>query len=235
MSRGRTLSILLLCAAAGVLATLVMLGNWQLHRLAWKTELIETIGERAFGDPVPAPRGEFDPAAEAYRRVTIAGRFLHDRTRFVKALTELGAGYWVMTPLDDGARKVWVNRGFVPDDRRAGKDYERSDNRVDIVGLIRVTEPDGTLLQDNDPGAGRWYSRDIAALSRETGVDAEPDWFIDADSGSAETAPPWPRAGLTRLEFRNSHLGYALTWYTMALGLAFGIGYAVYLERRPSP
>ena len=104
-----------------------MLGNWQMHRLAWKTELIEAVEERAFGDPVSPPRGEFDPVAEVYRRVTIAGRFLHERTRFVKAVTELGAGYWVMTPLDDGARKVWVNRGFVPNDRRTDGGYEKPD------------------------------------------------------------------------------------------------------------
>ena len=89
-------------------------------------------------------------------------------------------------------------------------------------------------MQDNDPAAGRWYSRDVAALSRDTGIDAEDDWFVDAAPDSSGTRLPWPRAGLTRLEFRNTHLAYALTWYAMALALAFGIGYVIYLERRPS-
>ena len=39
--------------------------------------------------------------------------------RFARAGTELGDGYWVMTPLaqDDGT-VVLVNRGFVPADKR---------------------------------------------------------------------------------------------------------------------
>ena len=38
----------------------------------------------------------------------------------MQAATELGAGYWVLTPLQHGRRRlVLVNRGFVPPERRA--------------------------------------------------------------------------------------------------------------------
>ena len=240
MSRGRAVRVLLLCAAAAVFVSLVMLGNWQLHRLAWKTELIDAVEERAFADPVPvselasepARRDGGDPARQSYRRVTIKGRFLHQHTRFVKAVTEIGAGFWVLTPLDAGLRRVWINRGFIPSERRADARFSKPAGRTGIVGLIRVTEPGGTLLQGNDPTAGRWYSRDVAALSRDADIDAQSGWFIDAAQGTAASAARWPRAGLTRLEFRNPHLAYALTWYAMALALACGIGYVVYLERR---
>ena len=232
MSRHRALSVLALVAAAAVFSGLLALGTWQLQRLAWKGELIAAIEARAFGEPVAAPRGDVDPAAEVYRRVRVSGRFLHGRTRFVKAVTELGAGYWVMTPLEGGARTVWVNRGFVTNERRAAGSYDEPAPPVGVIGLLRVTEPGGTLLQANDPAAARWYSRDVEALSRDAGVEAESGWFVDAARDAPASVPAWPRAGLTRLEFRNPHLAYALTWYAMALGLALGVGYVVHLERR---
>ena len=34
------------------------------------------------------------------------------------AVTELGSGYWVLTPLATRGFTVLVNRGFVPQDRR---------------------------------------------------------------------------------------------------------------------
>ncbi|WP_458363362.1 SURF1 family cytochrome oxidase biogenesis protein, partial [Bordetella pertussis] len=64
--------------AAALFAGACALGVWQIHRLAWKRNLI------------------------------------------AQAATELGSGYWVMTPLRlDGGGTVLVNRGFVlPEWRR---------------------------------------------------------------------------------------------------------------------
>ena len=36
----------------------------------------------------------------------------------VQAVTEHGAGFWVLTPLRTGQGIIFVNRGFVPTDRR---------------------------------------------------------------------------------------------------------------------
>ncbi len=232
MNRGIGVSALLLGLAAVLVVALVMLGNWQLHRLEWKTALIDAVEARAFGAPVVAPRGQLDPRVHEYRRVAITGTFRHDHARLVKAVTELGPGFWVMTPLDDGARNVWINRGFVPSDRRTRGRYAEPSGIVKIIGLLRVTEPDGTLLQANDPAGGRWYSRDVAALSRDVEIESRANWFVDAILKERAAEPQWPRAGLTRLDFRNTHLAYALTWYAMAAALAVGIGYVVWLERR---
>ena len=103
--------------------------------------------------------------------------------------------------------------------------------RIRITGLLRLVEPDGTLLQANDPAQNRWYSRDVAAFSDYLGLPQPAPFFIDADH--AGTPDAWPRGGLTRLDFRNNHLQYALTWYAMALLLVAGTGYVIWLARRP--
>ena len=109
-------------AALVVAALLAALGVWQLERREWKHALVAAVDARIHAAPVPAPppaawRG-IDAAHDAYRRVTATGRFRHDRETLVQAVTDRGAGYWVMTPLETPGFTLLVNRGFVPRERR---------------------------------------------------------------------------------------------------------------------
>ncbi|MEM9639889.1 MAG: SURF1 family protein [Pseudomonadota bacterium] len=224
--------VTLLLLAAVIFVVLVGLGNWQLRRLDWKLTLIETVEARAYSAPVSPPDATAILGDHNYRRVAVAGRFRHDLTRQVKAVTELGPGHWIMVPLQTERGHVWINRGFVPTGLSAS---ERSDPAgvVRVEGLVRLTEPDGTLLETNTPETGRWVSRDIAALSRDAGLNDTLPYFIDADH--AGEAAAWPRGGLTTLTFRNPHFQYAITWYAMAVLFLAGIMYVsilLFRERR---
>ncbi|MGV6874330.1 SURF1 family protein [Pseudochelatococcus sp. B33] len=220
----------LIVAGIGVLAVicgLVALGVWQVQRLSWKTDLIARIEARVHAEPVPAPGRAGWPAVtregDEYRRVRLSGTFLHDRETLVQAVTELGAGFWVLTPLEDGHGAVTlINRGFVPSDRRAPETRleARVDGPVTVTGLIRMSEPGGAFLRTNDPAGDRWYSRDVAAIAEARGLGSVAPYFLDADAGPDPGG--YPRGGLTRLSFPNSHLAYALTWFAMA-ALAAGM------------
>ncbi|HEY1071637.1 SURF1 family protein [Brevundimonas sp.] len=202
------------------------LGVWQVQRLLWKQDLIRQVDARIHAAPVAAPPPEqtITRQADQYRRVVVSGRFDHSREALVKAVTDLGPGYWVMTPLTtDRGFTVLINRGFVPSERQ--KPADRADGQVEgqarVVGLLRLTEPDGGFLRANDPAGGRWFSRDVAGIAGARGL-AGPiaAYFIDADA----TPNPggWPRGGLTVVRFANSHLIYALTWFGLALMSAAG-------------
>ncbi len=198
----------------------VALGVWQLQRLAWKTELIAQVDARIHAAATPAPAPAAWPGverrADQYRRVFVRGVFLHDRETLAQAVTDLGAGYWVMTPLRaDAGFIVLVNRGFVPSERRdpASRSDGRPEGETRVEGLLRITEPGGGFLRANDPAAGRWYSRDVQAIAATKGLGPVAPYFIDAD---AAPGADWPRGGLTVVRFSNSHLVYALTWFGLA-------------------
>lgn len=218
--------IVILVVAALVFVTMIALGNWQIDRLSWKLDLIDTVEERAFAAPSPAPQGPTNADDHQYLRVQVSGTFRHGLSKHVKAVTKLGPGHWVMTPLEgEGGGFFWINRGFIP----AGLDeelIERPDGTVDVVGLVRITEPDGTLLERNKPHANRWYSRDVDALSTAAALPASADFFVDAEHALEPSA--WPRGGLTILTFKNPHLSYALTWYAMAALFLAAMGYVVW-------
>lgn len=200
-----------------VVVVLCALGVWQVQRLAWKEALIAQVNARVHAPAVPAPTGGVS-APDAYRHVTVRGRFLNADEAQVYTLSELGAGYWVMTPLhtDDGA-VVYINRGFVPMDHKAPETRVagQTSDEVTVTGLLRLPETQGWLFsQANDPAHDAWYHRDIAALATAHHLGGVAPYFIDADA--APNPGGWPRGGMTVIKFPNSHLVYAITWFSLA-------------------
>ncbi|WP_249138252.1 SURF1 family protein [Phenylobacterium montanum] len=210
------------------------LGAWQLQRLAWKLDLIARVAARTEAAPAPPPSPETWSGVTAkrdeYRHVRIAGTFDDRRQTLVQAVTALGPGYWVMTPLAtaDGYT-VLVNRGFVPGPEQAPASAQP--HPAAVTGLLRISEPHGGFLRANAPAAGRWYSRDVAAIGQARGLRGLAPYFIDADA----TPNPggWPRGGLTVVRFRNPHLAYAMTWFSLAAMVAlWGAWPAIEAARR---
>ena len=220
-------------------AVFVALGVWQVQRLAWKEALISRVEQHRHAKPLPAPTagswGQLTREADEYRRVSVQGRVDPLKSTLVAATTELGAGYWVLTPLrrDDGSWLL-VNRGFVPLDQReqvlsadAAPAGEQS-----LTGLLRFSEPAGGFLRRNDPAAGRWYSRDVAAIAAAQHLDSGvAPYFVDQSAPHAGSRE-WPRAGLTVVHFSNNHRIYAATWFALAAMAACALGYLVLDERR---
>ena len=241
MSRGPLSGAALLalgCCAALLFAGFTALGVWQLQRRVWKLELIERVAQRVHAPSQPAPGpGRWDrinAADDEYRRVRISGRWLHDKTVRVQALSELGAGFWVLTPLrgDDGTL-VLVNRGFVPPGQALLPAADEA-GVVTVTGLLRLSEPGGGFLRRNDPAAGRWTSRDVQAIAASQRLPGPvAPYFIDAEAApDVAAATAWPRPGLTVISFRNDHLVYALTWFALAAMVAVAAWMLLRSERR---
>ncbi|MBA3940493.1 MAG: Surfeit locus 1 family protein [Sphingopyxis sp.] len=215
-------------AAAALIAAIALaaLGVWQLERRTWKHELVAAVDARIHAEPV-APPGPgawdgFNAKNDAYRRVSAAGTFRHDRETLVQAVTERGAGYWVLTPLEVPGFTLLVNRGFVPKDRSGARTRAAGNiaGPVTVTGLLRMTEPGGAFLRANDPAADRWFSRDVAAIAKARGLGNAAPYFVDADATSNPGG--YPVGGLTVVRFPDNHLVYALTWFALcALCLFF--------------
>lgn len=206
----------------------IALGTWQIYRRAWKLDLISRVETRVHAPAVAAPGVSEWPSVAAgtdeYRHVQVSGTYLNASATRVHALTELGAGYWILTPLRvaDGSI-ILINRGFVSADPAAAADREPA-GPTTVTGLLRMTEPGGGFLRSNDAPANRWYSRDVRAIADARGLHNVAPYFIDADGfGDSKRDPGVPVGGLTVIRFHNNHLLYAITWYTLALMIPVGL------------
>lgn len=219
------------------------LGTWQVQRRAWKLDLIERVEQRVHSAPVAVPQPSQWPQINAanyeYLPVTVQGISLDNQGVLTKALTEAGAGFWLITPLQlaDGTQ-ILINRGFTPEKMRAQwlKEIAQATNSsepVTVTGLMRMSENGGGFLRKNDAANQQWFSRDVAAIAQSKGLTHAAPYFID--QGLPKSNPAYQaakdtamlevlRPGMTVIQFSNSHLVYALTWYglaAMVLGAAW--------------
>jgi surfeit locus 1 family protein len=194
----RVVALCLALACAGFFA----LGIWQLQRLQWKNALIAQVDQRVHAAPAAAP----SPSAwttlskdnDEYRHLRLEGRFLDRLSTKVQAVSELGAGFWVLTPfvmsgsggggINDNANDsavVLVNRGFIPNGATAAG---AGPGPATITGLLRMSERGGGFLRDNDPQHDRWFSRDVEAIGAARGLHRVAPWFLDQDAAPASPA-----------------------------------------------
>lgn len=239
-SSGRSV-LLLLALAVFAFVTLVSLGVWQVQRLQWKEGLIAAIEARIASGPRPLDeigRLAREGIEVDYWPVEARGRFLHSAESHFLATHAGRSGWYVYTPLQlEDRRVVFVNRGFVPYDRKAGA--TRSEGQVEgetaVKGLARgaPAEKPSAIVPDNDPAAGVFYWKDLSAMASSADLPADAailPFFIDAD----ETPNPGglPVGGVTIVRLPNSHLQYAVTWFGLAAALLAVVGAWLWRWRR---
>jgi surfeit locus 1 family protein len=224
MSRLRPLLVPAILTAV-VCALLIALGCWQLHRLAWKEEILSRIEARTKAPPQSLPpistwKG-LSPADYDYRRVALDGTFDHAHEAYVFHGSEEGPGYLVLTPLRlTTGGTVLVNRGFVPEALREPANRQAGAPRglVHVVGLMRPPEGRNLFTPADEPAKAQWFTRDPAAIAAAEGLERAAPFTIDADASAIPGG--LPQGGETVLDVPNNHLSYALTWFGLAAGLA---------------
>ncbi len=237
------------------LAVLVAMGNWQLERLEWKRGLSAEMTQRMAGPAIALPPPPVDAAALRYRPIRLAGRFHHDRELYLEARSHRGrGGLHVVTPfeLDDG-RVVLVDRGWVPPERRRpetrpegqieGQTAGQAAGPVRLLGTMRTGGWNGYefLRPENDPAGNTWVWMDLPRMAERVAMEGaglggaglegtESGYYLVA--GAAPNTGGLPNGRAPGAPQPNNQLGYALTWYALALVLL-----VIYLlhQSRPEP
>jgi surfeit locus 1 family protein len=223
------------------LGILIGLGTWQMQRRTWKDGIIARLKQQQAQPPVPAtaiwPSLPCRTAGIAaledpceYQPVSLRGVFDHGRERHIftaspraPGVPSTPSGYWVFTPmrLEGGSRTVYINRGFVPEERKdqTQRILGQPTQAVDVVGLYRSAQKRAMFDGANDPPKNIWYVRDPAELWPGEGVGAGEVAQLRAayvDMTGPIPAGNWPLPLGGKVELSNRHLEYALTWYGLA-------------------
>jgi len=208
--------------ALPALLVLLWLGTWQVQRLEWKNQLIEDFESRATATPITLPVGPVGPEME-FRRLQLTGSFDHDREVFMTGRTYEGnAGFHIVTPftLTDG-RIVLVNRGWVSESYREPekRPFTLAEGEVTIPAILRFPGKKGYFVPENEPENGFWFTLVPAQIVAhlKLGDAARTDLYA-ATVRTSDTIE-LPIAARTETNLRNSHLGYAITWYGIACAL----------------
>lgn len=199
---------------------LIALGVWQVQRLTWKTAIIATREARLTAPPLTdaAALTAADLDALVYRRVRLAGHFLAGHDVYLARSRGGKVGFQAITPLvaADGTT-VLVDRGWVPPAARKGTVAAPPAGETVVEGVVRLASRKGWFTPDNDVARNYWFWLDPPAMAAAAGVTAPP-LVIQVTVAPATGPPPWPAN--PRVDIPNNHLGYALTWFGLAIALA---------------
>jgi surfeit locus 1 family protein len=202
-------------AAIPVLAVLLALGTWQVRRLAWKTDLLAQLAAAEAGPPIPLTANP-----NAFTKVEATGRFLYDREATLGAEVRGNAlGTHLLTPLEvEGLPTILVDRGWVPMERR-DISILRPDGPVRVTGYISPPQERDRFAASDDPVRRRFYTSDPPTIGAALGLPGVSPNLLVALAQPDQPAGTLPVPARTLPRPTNPHLGYAITWYGLAVSL----------------
>ena len=226
--RRRVRAIATLLATLAGVALAARLGVWQLDRADQKIALQTSLESRAREpalDAATMARSPLAADAQHYRRVSVRGRWLAERTVFLDNRQMDGkVGFFVVTPLalQPGSGVVLVQRGWAARSFTARAALPQVATPPGIVSVEgSVAPPPSRLFEFAGAASGPIRQNlDIASFARETGLELLPLSVLQQD------APGQPPDGLLRhwqapATDVQKNYGYAFQWFAIATGIAF--------------
>ena len=200
---------------------LIILGSWQVQRLSWKSDLISNYNNNFQQAPITVKELFKDRKNNKYRRTVIYGEYDHaNEIQIIGKTYEGNAGFHIITPfILENNEIIYINRGWVPkkySDKKTRK-FSLLEDKVRVVGLVRLPQKKGYFVPENEPENGFWFTIIPEELNNYLNISAENEFYIDELNIDGKLKLPMPANG--KVQVPNNHLQYAITWYSLALGL----------------
>lgn len=207
-----------------LIAMLISLGRWQLHRAAEKQVLFDSF---AAGSDATRSIEASTPKVPRYSHVEATGHYDSAHQILIDNMVNAGrAGFYVITPFElQGGGWVLVNRGWVP------LGPTRADRpTIPVAGDIRQIHGRADNLPS--PGIHMGVPAPLAppypvvagfpTLAQVAQLLQVSNWIPAAESILLDAAQPdgyvrdWAPPGFPPMR----HIGYAVQWFGLALALA---------------
>ncbi len=208
------IATVLLVIGVGVL---VSLGMWQLQRLEWKQNILQSIAVEQFvnAQEVQLDASIIEDAAGdqyPYKRGYVDGVFVSSDPVFIGPRTHDGnVGFHAILPFRfvDGSA-IFVNLGWIEDKDNLRPVYRRL---VRLQGHVKDGRGVSRFVPQNTPETDNWFRADVNDLALHYGIDAPlPLIFYSEVPGLMGGVLPHD----PKVEINNNHLQYAIFWFIMA-------------------
>ncbi len=201
-----------------MLAILVSLGTWQLHRRSWKHARMAQIAAAMAAPGVP-----LGPNPSEFQKVSVTGVFRPATALYAIEVRDTLKGQiegaQLLDVLDRPAGPVLVDRGWVATDAVPPAPA----GQVTIEGFVRPPEHPGLLSVSDDPAKRRFFTLDPVRVGAALGAEVPPFTVVAlGPEGNPDPARAPP-------ELPDNHLNYAITWYAFAFNLVIVFG--IYARR----
>ena len=185
------------------------LGTWQIVRLNWKLELINSIEQSLKSDPV-----EFNGSNPInFKKIKFKGILDNSKIIYLYSLNENGEpGFDIVNPVSINNKSYLINRGWVPRDFKSRKYVS---NESEFEGVLKLKSKFNYFKPDNDVNNNYWFTLNDEDLLTYTGKEFSP--FIINNISNQEGI--YPQSKQIGANISNNHLKYALTWFSLAVSI----------------
>ena len=185
------------------------LGTWQIVRLNWKLELINSIDQSLKSDPV-----EFNGSNPInFKKIKFKGILDNSKIIYLYSLNENGEpGFDIVNPVSINNKSYLINRGWVPRDFKSRKYVS---NESEFEGVLKLKSKFNYFKPDNDVNNNYWFTLKDEDLLTYTGKEFSP--FIINNISNQEGI--YPQSKQIGANISNNHLKYALTWFSLAVSI----------------
>ncbi|MFU8882438.1 MAG: SURF1 family protein [Rhodobacterales bacterium] len=207
-------------------AVLIGLGVWQMQRLDWKEAILADIEARIVAAPVALPASA-DAEEDRYLPVRVTGTLQDPALRVLVSQKQIGAGYRIIRPLQMDDRRIMVDLGFLPIQSPTPGATQAP---VTVIGNLHWPDEVDSYTPAPDMAADIWFARELPRMAAHLGT--EPVLVVARQTSL-------PQSDLTPLPLNtsgipNDHLGYAVTWFGLALVWIVMTATLLWRMRRPA-
>ena len=200
------------------LVSLVYLGSWQLHRLEWKTELLNSIKDGQTEDYIEYP---FDIKNNdfSYKKSSLSGKIDQSKELHFFNINSYGqSGYNIIVPLLTKGRTVYVDLGWTNFTDINSKEFmfRSLTGELDFKGILIYSKERRLFSPQPDTIKNSWYLMNIEEMDQFTKLNSEKyifrvveqEYYLDLLNE------------FTAINIPNNHLQYAITWFALAISIA---------------
>ena len=200
------------------LVSLVYLGSWQLHRLEWKTELLNSIKdgqtEGYIEYPYDIKNNDF-----SYKKSSLSGKIDQSKELHFFNINSYGqSGYNIIVPLLTDGRTVYVDLGWTNFTDINSKEFmfRSLTGELDFKGILIYSKERRLFSPQPDTIKNSWYLMNIEEMDQFTKLNSEKyifrvveqEYYLDLLNE------------FTAINIPNNHLQYAITWFALAISIA---------------
>ena len=200
------------------------MGVWQLNRLEWKQNLINTFEKTSSKSPIDLQFAE----KKEFLKIKVNAKINRKYKIFFPAKTLNGKnGFRLASILQTiEGENILVDEGWYDQNNH---EYFSKNNDIfneEIIGYIRFTRAAKLFTPKNNLVTNEWYTYSLSEIEQFLGVKINQKYFIKNMSKLNE---PFLIPSELKPTFTNNHLQYAITWFVMSF--AFFVLFLVYLKK----
>ena len=185
------------------------LGTWQVIRLNWKIELINSIEQSLKSEPV-----DFNGRNPInFKKIKFEGILDNSKIIYLYSLNENGEpGFDIVNPISINNKSYLINRGWIPRELKLKK-YLSTNTKFE--GILKLKSKYNYFKPENNLKTNYWFTLKDEDLLNYTGKEFSP-FIINNISKQNEIYPKSKQVGAN---ISNNHLKYALTWFSLAVSI----------------